>query len=86
MEENENVECVLCRHAEKMGLAHGVLRIPNKDIIIHINKNLRMCVDCHKAIKMIAQIEMRQIRVADALPITYLMEKVIVLAVTTIDR
>ena len=47
LKENENIEYVLCRHAEKLALAYGVSRIPNKDVIIQINKNLRMCVDCH---------------------------------------
>lgn len=66
LKKDENIEYVLCRHAEKLALAYGVLRIPNKDIIIHINKNMRMCADCHEATKRIAQIEMREIRVADA--------------------
>ena len=66
LKESETVEYVLCRHAEKLALAYGVLKIPNKKHIIHINKNMRMCADCHEATKMIAQIEAREIRVADA--------------------
>ena len=66
MDDTETVECVLCRHAEKLALAYGVLKIPNKDVIIHINENMTMYADCHEAIKMIAQIETREIRVADA--------------------
>ena len=66
LKESETVEYVLCRHAEKLALAYGILRIKNKNTIIHINKNMRMCADCHEAIKKIAQIEAREIRVADA--------------------
>ena len=63
---NETVEYVLCRHAEKLALAYGILKITDKNVIIHINKNMRMCPDCHEATKRIAQIERREIRVADA--------------------
>ena len=66
LRDTETVEYVLCRHAEKLALAYGVLRIKDKDVIIHINKNMRMCADCHEATKRIAQIEAREIRVADA--------------------
>ena len=66
LNDTETVEHVLCRHAEKLALSYGVLKMPNKNDVIHINKNMRMCADCHEATKKIAQIEAREIRVADA--------------------
>ena len=66
LKESETVEYVLCRHAEKLALAYGVLKIADKSVVIHINKNMRMCADCHEATKMISKIEAREIRVADA--------------------
>ena len=66
LKENETIEYVLCRHSEKLALSYGVLKMPNKKDIIHINKNLRMCADCHEAIKLISKIEQRVIHVHDA--------------------
>ena len=66
LKDNETVEYVLCRHAEKLALSYGILKTPNKKDPIHINKNMRMCADCHEATKLISKIEERQIYVADA--------------------
>jgi hypothetical protein len=68
LDDNETMEYVLCRHSEKLALAFNFISINNnnKNESIYINKNLRMCQNCHNATKLISKIENRQIRVADA--------------------
>ena len=66
LQDTETVEYVLCRHAEKLALLYGVLKMPNKKDAIYINKNMRMCADCHEATKNISKILKRIIIVHDA--------------------
>jgi pentatricopeptide repeat protein len=55
----------LCRHSEKLALALGLLKTPEGADIM-INKNVRMCQDCHTATKFISKIVNRTIIVGDA--------------------
>ncbi|KAA8519092.1 hypothetical protein F0562_013348 [Nyssa sinensis] len=63
MEENEK-EKVLYRHSEKLALVFGLMNTPTKTPI-RIMKNLRVCEDCHAALKLISEIVDREIIVRD---------------------
>ncbi|CAK9145098.1 unnamed protein product [Ilex paraguariensis] len=63
IEENEK-EKVLYRHSEKLALVFGLMNIPTGKPI-RIMKNLRICEDCHTALKIISEIVNRQIIVRD---------------------
>ncbi|GKV01505.1 hypothetical protein SLEP1_g14055 [Rubroshorea leprosula] len=52
-------------HSEKLAVAYGLLRVP-KEMPIRIMKNLRVCGDCHSAIKLISKITGREIILRDA--------------------
>ncbi|XP_024968404.1 pentatricopeptide repeat-containing protein At4g14850-like [Cynara cardunculus var. scolymus] len=55
---------VLHRHSERMAIAFALIRMPiGKPIIV--KKNIRVCVDCHSAIKLISKVEGRKIIVRD---------------------
>lgn len=63
--EEEEKEQSLLYHSEKIAIAFGLLNIsPSKPIVV--TKNLRICVDCHTAIKFITLITEREITVRDA--------------------
>ncbi|GLT65539.1 hypothetical protein SLA2020_379670 [Shorea laevis] len=63
--EEEEKERILLYHSEKLAIAFGILCLsPGKPILI--TKNLRVCVDCHTAIKYITLITKREITVRDA--------------------
>eukprot|EP00026_Physarum_polycephalum_P002744 Phypoly_transcript_02752.p1 GENE.Phypoly_transcript_02752~~Phypoly_transcript_02752.p1 ORF type:complete len:836 (+),score=42.07 Phypoly_transcript_02752:182-2689(+) len=55
----------LWRHSEKLALGLGLLATPANSPLF-ISKNLRVCVDCHTAIKHIAQQNNREIIVRDS--------------------
>ena len=61
----EEKECHLCHHSEKLALAFGLLNTPEGTLLI-ISKNLRVCPDCHEATKFIAKLTGRRISVRDA--------------------
>ncbi|XP_073036139.1 pentatricopeptide repeat-containing protein At4g14850 [Primulina eburnea] len=63
VEEEEKESEVWC-HSEKIALAFGLISLP-PGVPIRINKNLRVCVDCHSAIKFISSIGHREIIVRD---------------------
>eukprot|EP01018_Ginkgo_biloba_P008638 Gb_28775 [translate_table: standard] len=63
--EEEQKEHVLCYHSEKLAIAFGLLNT-SCQTPIRIVKNLRVCVDCHSAIKFISKIVAREIVVRDA--------------------
>lgn len=47
---------VLHRHSERIAIAYALIRLPiGKPIIV--KKNIRVCVDCHSAIKLISKVE-----------------------------
>ncbi|XP_062160599.1 pentatricopeptide repeat-containing protein At3g16610 isoform X2 [Alnus glutinosa] len=63
--EEEEKEKILLYHSEKLAIAFGIICLsPGKPILI--TKNLRVCVDCHTAIKYMTLITKREITVRDA--------------------
>ncbi|XP_031479211.1 pentatricopeptide repeat-containing protein At1g56690, mitochondrial-like [Nymphaea colorata] len=63
--DDEQKEHSLGYHSEKMAVAFGILRVP-PGIPIRVMKNLRVCMDCHSAIKLISRITKREIILRDA--------------------
>ncbi|XP_038988634.1 pentatricopeptide repeat-containing protein At5g66520-like [Phoenix dactylifera] len=57
-------ECLLIQHSEKLAIAFGFLASPPKSTI-RIMKNLRVCEDCHWAIKLVSLVYDRQLIVRD---------------------
>lgn len=64
VDEEEKVQS-LGYHSEKLAVAYGLLKIP-KGMPIRVMKNLRVCGDCHTAIKLIAKVTGREIILRDA--------------------
>ncbi|KAI4352560.1 hypothetical protein L6164_006797 [Bauhinia variegata] len=62
--EDEQKENNLSYHSEKLAIAYGLMKIPSP-APIRILKNLRMCDDCHTAVKLIAKVTNRLIIVRD---------------------
>uniref|UniRef100_A0A5B7B7B4 DYW domain-containing protein n=1 Tax=Davidia involucrata TaxID=16924 RepID=A0A5B7B7B4_DAVIN len=62
--EEEEKERALYFHSEKMAVAFGLIAT-DKGTVIRIVKNLRICADCHAAIKLISGIFEREIVVRD---------------------
>lgn len=62
--EEEEREMEVWHHSEKIALAFSLIAIPS-GVPIRITKNLRVCVDCHSAIKFISGIVGREIIVRD---------------------
>ncbi|CAL9196746.1 pentatricopeptide repeat-containing protein At1g56690, mitochondrial-like [Musa acuminata AAA Group] len=52
-------------HSERLAVAFGILKIP-EGLPIRVMKNLRVCGDCHSAVKLIAKITGREIILRDA--------------------
>ncbi|XP_022852069.1 pentatricopeptide repeat-containing protein At3g16610-like [Olea europaea var. sylvestris] len=62
--EEEEKEKILLHHSEKLAVAFGIISLkPNRPIIV--TKNLRVCGDCHAALKYITIITKREITVRD---------------------
>ncbi|KAL8537990.1 hypothetical protein ACS0TY_000078 [Phlomoides rotata] len=55
----------LAYHSEKLAVAFGLLRLPN-GAPIRIYKNIRVCGDCHTAMKFISQVYQRHIVLRDS--------------------
>ncbi|PIA54740.1 hypothetical protein AQUCO_00900962v1 [Aquilegia coerulea] len=62
--EAEEKEKALVYHSEKLAIAFGLIAT-DKGATIRVVKNLRVCVDCHSAIKLISRIFDREIVVRD---------------------
>lgn len=62
--EDEKKETALCRHSEKLAIAFGLINT-EPGTTIRITKNLRVCVDCHSATKLLSKIYTREIIVRD---------------------
>ncbi|KAL2522460.1 Pentatricopeptide repeat-containing protein [Forsythia ovata] len=60
----EEKETILLHHSEKLAVAFGLLSCKDTDPIV-VMKNLRICGDCHNAIKLISAITGRDITVRD---------------------
>ncbi|RRT65712.1 hypothetical protein B296_00040882 [Ensete ventricosum] len=63
--EEEEKEHMLKYHSEKIAVAFGLLNVPSGRPI-RVIKNLRVCEDCHNAIKFISVIENRLIILRDS--------------------
>eukprot|EP01018_Ginkgo_biloba_P001657 Gb_20195 [translate_table: standard] len=63
--EEEQKEQILCHHSEKLAIAFGLIST-SSGAAIRVIKNLRVCGDCHTAIKFISKIVAREIVVRDA--------------------
>eukprot|EP01018_Ginkgo_biloba_P007178 Gb_33575 [translate_table: standard] len=63
--EEQQKEHSICYHSEKLALAFGLINT-HSGTPIRIIKNLRVCGDCHTAIKFISQIVGREIIVRDS--------------------
>ncbi|XP_021749800.1 pentatricopeptide repeat-containing protein At3g49710-like [Chenopodium quinoa] len=57
-------ERMLVHHSEKLAVAFGLLSTKDGDPIL-VGKNLRICGDCHNAIKLISAVTGREITVRD---------------------
>ncbi|XP_071709652.1 pentatricopeptide repeat-containing protein At1g20230-like [Rutidosis leptorrhynchoides] len=64
--DREEKEDTLCNHSEKLAVAFGLLNL-NGESSITVFKNLRICGDCHNAIKFMAKIVGVTIIVRDSL-------------------
>lgn len=63
--DNEEKEYNLTHHSEKLAIAFGLMKMP-AGAPIRVMKNLRVCSDCHIAIKYISKMKNREIIVRDA--------------------
>ncbi|XP_031254049.1 pentatricopeptide repeat-containing protein At5g39680 [Pistacia vera] len=63
--EDEQKEEYLSYHSEKLAIAYGLMKT-SPGAPIRIIKNLRMCDDCHSAVKLISKLTNRDIIVRDA--------------------
>ncbi|XP_057865239.2 pentatricopeptide repeat-containing protein At1g09410, mitochondrial [Cryptomeria japonica] len=64
--EEEQKERFLNYHSEKLAIAFGLINT-SPGTVIRIVKNLRVCGDCHSAIKFLSKIVEREIVVRDAI-------------------
>ncbi|XP_023529533.1 pentatricopeptide repeat-containing protein At3g62890-like [Cucurbita pepo subsp. pepo] len=64
IDDNEDRETALLKHSEKLAIAFGLMNTAPKTPI-RIVKNLRVCGDCHLAIKFISKVYDREIVVRD---------------------
>ncbi|KAJ1273756.1 hypothetical protein BS78_05G008600 [Paspalum vaginatum] len=62
--ENEEKENTLVHHSERIAIAFSLLTTEPGETI-RVTKNLRVCSDCHSAIKLISRITCREIIVRD---------------------
>ncbi|EXB74341.1 hypothetical protein L484_001550 [Morus notabilis] len=63
LEEEEKIE-KLRGHSEKLAISFGLLKM-SKGSTIRVSKNLRICLDCHNAAKLISKAVEREIIVRD---------------------
>ncbi|XP_038682001.1 pentatricopeptide repeat-containing protein At2g41080 [Tripterygium wilfordii] len=63
--DSEEKEYNLAHHSEKLAIAFALMNTP-EGVPIRVMKNLRVCSDCHVAIKYISEIKNREIIVRDA--------------------
>ncbi|KAK6160881.1 hypothetical protein DH2020_004262 [Rehmannia glutinosa] len=62
--ESEQKEYALSTHSEKLAVVYGLLKLP-RGATIRIFKNLRICGECHNAVKFMSKAEDRKIIVRD---------------------
>ncbi|KAK0588069.1 hypothetical protein LWI29_033842 [Acer saccharum] len=63
VEEEEKIN-LLRGHSEKLAISFGLLKT-TKGVTLRVCKNLRICVDCHNAAKLISKVADRKIVVRD---------------------
>ncbi|XVF59920.1 hypothetical protein PTKIN_Ptkin08bG0000700 [Pterospermum kingtungense] len=63
--DGETKEKMLYAHSEKLAIVFGLMKLGHEKLI-RITKNLRVCGDCHTAIKFISKVTGRKIVVRDA--------------------
>ncbi|XP_004516865.1 pentatricopeptide repeat-containing protein At1g18485 [Cicer arietinum] len=63
LEEEEKIK-ILRSHSEKLAISFGLLNTA-KGTTLRVCKNLRICVDCHNAIKLVSKVAKREIIVRD---------------------
>ncbi|KAJ0476353.1 putative tetratricopeptide-like helical domain superfamily, DYW domain-containing protein [Helianthus annuus] len=63
--EDEHKEEILFGHSERLAVAFGLIATP-RGTLLQIEKNLRVCGDCHTVFKLISRIEEREIVVRDS--------------------
>lgn len=63
--DNEVKEQILRHHSEKLAIAFGLMNTP-ENTTLRIMKNLRVCNDCHSAIKFISSLVGREIILRDS--------------------
>lgn len=66
-------EDILCNHSEKLAVAFGILNLSGKTSVT-VFKNLRICGDCHNAMKFVAKIVGIKIIVRDSLRFHHFMD------------
>ncbi|KAL9666671.1 hypothetical protein QQ045_001007 [Rhodiola kirilowii] len=65
--EDVDVEKLRLRHhIKKLAVAFGLLSTRDGKVLLDV-KNLRICVDCHNAIKFISIVAKREITIRDAM-------------------
>ncbi|KAL0015296.1 hypothetical protein SO802_002365 [Lithocarpus litseifolius] len=62
--DEEQKRYLLCSHSERLAIGFGIISTP-AGTTIRVTKNIRVCVDCHIAIKFISKIVGREIIVRD---------------------
>ncbi|KAI7988922.1 Pentatricopeptide repeat-containing protein [Camellia lanceoleosa] len=63
--DQEGKEEALLAHSERLAVAYGFLTTPAR-AQIRIIKNLRVCGDCHSALKIISKLVGRELIIRDA--------------------
>ncbi|KAI3704229.1 hypothetical protein L1987_74445 [Smallanthus sonchifolius] len=64
--EDVEKEAILCGHSEKLALAFGLISTSaSSSTPLRVIKNLRVCGDCHSAMKYISAVENREIIMRD---------------------
>lgn len=62
--EDDEKAGLVCRHSERLAIAFGLISTPPGTKLI-ITKNLRVCEDCHVAIKFISKVTQRELIIRD---------------------
>ncbi|CAE6205019.1 unnamed protein product [Arabidopsis arenosa] len=63
--DEEQREDNLSYHSEKLAVAYGLMKTPENSPL-YVTKNVRICDDCHSAIKLISKISKRYIVIRDS--------------------
>ncbi|CAA7055384.1 unnamed protein product [Microthlaspi erraticum] len=63
--DEEQRENNLAYHSEKLAVAYGLMKTPENSTL-YVTKNVRICDDCHSAIKLISKVSNRLIVVRDS--------------------